>query len=352
MANYAETVLLEARYLLNQDAEKKFTQRGNLTNIHKAYIEGAEYVSGEKGESLEKLRTATTRATKIKYLKKQTFTATTSKSCNPDGDFGDTGNVTATWASLVRTIKLREKTFLGNEVSAIKALSNSVYQMELDILLGSANSLNAAMLAHLEANRTQVNALSTAGVSKNTWYGTPNFYVSTAAANIGRFYNFLMADMAANNYNGDFYDIHDTFWGAEVANYAAQGTANSTNTAYQFDGFERLSSNLIVPTGYNSSLHYVVPKGGVASLTWNDGLNLSNAEIQGGGMYRVQESMLVPGLYYDVFIKEACADTTSYGGGTQDKVTDIEFTLNYSLLKQPLDTANETPIFKYYVATT
>lgn len=346
MNTYLETVLLEARIIAQEMVQKKFNLRPPLTRIHEAFLAGRDYVTGENGESLDELRQAPTQATKVKYLTKMNFTTTNEKTCNPDGDVGGSDSLNVTWVELVKTIKIREKQFAGNEITLIRALANYMYQLEVDMFMGS-NSLNSAMLAYLEANRTQVNALS-AGGAKNVWEGTPDFHVAVANGDLNRFYNYLLSDMAMNNYNAPFFDIHNTGWLSEVAHYAEQGTANSVNTAYQFDGVTRLPSNLIVPGGYDFSTHYIVPEGGVAVLFDNERLNREGRVSNNSGIWTTQQSMLVPDVTFDVFIKEACADTTTYGGGKQDLVRDIEFTTNYALLKQPVAT-NETPIFKYVV---
>jgi hypothetical protein len=350
MANFALSALLEARVLMQDRVQREFNQRQQLSQIFKAFMAGQPYVTGMNGESLEALKQATTQATSIKYLTRLTSTITTAKTCTPNGDFGDSGKVDLTWAPLVATQKFRFKTMAGNEYAFEMEMANRMFQMERDIFFG-ASGLESVMLAYLEAQRTQVNALS-AGGFVNTWNGTPAFKVDVALATKPRFYNQLMVDMAANNYNTMYFDIHNTGWLAEIANYRNQGGANATNTQYQFEnqeffpGMISCPTNLIVPSGYAEHRHYIVPEGGVAALFWNDPLNRANKQ-SADKIWTTQESMLMPGVVFDVFIKESCADTTNQGGSTQDLVVDMEFAINYSLTKQPLDTANETPIFKY-----
>ncbi len=344
MANtYAETILLEARAKLAQRSEKKFEQRRDLSNIYNVFKSGQDWIP-----NLEAIKEATTQATKIEYLDKITFTDGTTKTCSPSGDVGGSQIVDVSWAQKVRTIKVNEKQHDGNDYKMAEALANLIEQMEMDIWNGAAG-MEVLMLAFLEANRTQVNAIDGSN-SENTWFGTPNFYAQTANANLDRFYNYLLSDMQLNNYNAPIWDIHDTLWNAEVANYASQGTANSVNTAFQFDGFDRVMSNFVAPAGYFKSTHYVIPDGGVSSLYWNEPINRRGATGADGKIWTVQQSMMRPDVTYDLFIDTACADTTSDGGSKQDLVHTYEFTINYAFVNQPITNTGETAIFKYNVA--
>lgn len=354
MANtYASTVLQNARIKLMEDSEMMFGRRPKLTQIRTAFLEGQGYIRGVNGESLDELRQATTQTTQILYKNPKDFTIGTSKSCSPSGETGSSSALSVTWSTINATIKHQRKKYFGNEIKAAEGLAYDIAEAEKSLWLG-ASGVDAKMYAYLDANRTQINAISSVGGSKNSWVTAGSaYYVQVANADINRFYNYLMGDMAINNYVGEMYDIHNVGWMSEVAHYAEQGTANSTNTAYQFDGIKRLPSNLITPAGYFESTHYVVSKGGVACMFWNDQLNRTGHGGEGNDRYyTVMESNIVPGVYYDVFITESCADTSDDGGSTQDLVLNIEMSLNYSLVKQPVYNASgtETPIFKYNVA--
>ena len=345
MANtYADTVLLEARLWQDENMSQKFERRKQNTNILPVFLAGQEYIP-----DIEDIKMATTQATALMYLKKQDFTINSVKSCSPSGETGGSGKQALTWAQKGVAVKHQTKKYAGNELTSIRGLAYDLAEAEKSFWFG-ASGIDSILLAYLEANRTQVNALSSLPNAVNTWAGTPDFEVQTANANLDRFYNYLLSDMQANNYTGMYHDIHDTLWQSEVAHYGQQGTANAVNTAYQFDDVMRYSSNLIQPTGYNQSVHYIIPEGGVAFLTWNEMLNREGAQ-DGDRTWGTWESRYFPGLFFDYFAKSGCADTTADGGATQDRVIDYELTLNYAIVKQPLTTANESPIFKYAVKT-
>jgi hypothetical protein len=347
---FANTVLLEARLWQQERMREKFDQRKALTQIQKVFLDGQNYIP-----ELDMIKNATTQATSTLYLENKNYTVNTSKSCTPSGEVGSSNKVSLTWAQKGAAFKINKKQFQGNELSGIQATANAIYNAEKSIWY-SATGMDAAMLAYLETNRTQVNALSagTSG-STNTWVGAASYHVTVPNANMARFWNDMQADMAVNNYTGKLWDIGNTWFMAQMAHYSSQGAANSTNYAYQFDnipaGIEFVPSNLVTSSGYNKYTHYVIPEGGVAALFWNDPLNRGGNKDE-AGEWTIMESMLFPGIFYDVFIKNTCADTTNDGGATQDSVNTVELTLNYALTKQPISVSNETPIFKYQILTT
>lgn len=348
MANtFSSSALLNARVWQLENMQKAFDQRNTITQIYRAFEDGQRYIVGLDNN-------LTTQTKQIMYLINKDYTVNTSKSCTPTGEVGGSNIVSLTWAQLGAAVKINQKQMDGNELNATKALANALYQAESSIFYG-ASGLDAVMLAYLEANRTYVNKLSagTSG-SSNTWRGAANYDVTVPHANEARFWGDMQADMMINEYSGKLWDIGNTWFASKMNYYGAQGAANSTNTAYQFSnmpaGIEWCPSNLVTATGYFNSKHYIVPEGGVASLYANEPLNIRGEESEAGKWYTI-ESMLRPGIFFDVFEKNSCADTTDDGGRTQDSVKTLELTLNYSLTKQPISTSNETPIFKYQIYT-
>jgi len=345
MANtYADSVLLEARLWQEENVGTRFERRRTATQILPAFLAGQNYIP-----DIEAIKKATTQATAMLYLKKKDFTINSAKSCTPSGETGGSGKLSLTWTQKGFAVKHQTKKYHGNELSSIAGLAYDLYEAEATFWFG-ASGIDAILEAYLNTNRTQVNAIS-AGGGHNTWRGATDYDVTVAHADRGRFYNYLMAEMMMNNYSGILYDIHDQLWTADVGYYAAQGTANSVNTAFQFDNIIRKPSNLVVPTGYFNSKHYVFEEGAVAFLTWNEMLN-REGRVAGDRQWTTMESKFFPGIFFDVFINTSCGDTTDDGGTTQDLVIDFEYTLNYTVAKQPLTTSNETPIFKYQVYAT
>lgn len=349
MANtYSSTNLLAARMWQMEKMKEKFDQRREYSNVWKPYLDGQSKIP-----DLAAVKEAYVQTQTIMYLANKDFTINEAKSCSPSGETGSSATTNLTWAQKGFAIKTNIKQFQNNELSAVQKMANDMFNAE-NSLWGGASGMEVALVSHLNTNRTQVNKLSDGGSgTKNTWSAGPNYEVEVTNANRGQFWNYMMHDMEYNDYSGQLWDICNTWSGSDALYYSAQGAANSTNTAFQWmsdmpANIEVAKTNKIALSGYHNSERYIVPEGGVAILTWNDPLN-RNGHKDESGEWTTMQSQFHPWVTYDVFIKNACADTTDDGGTTQDSVQTYEFTLNYALAIQPMSTANETPIFKYVI---
>lgn len=348
MANtYSSTVLQSSRVWQIKTMQEKFDQRREFSNIWQPFFDGQNYI-----EDLEKVKASENQTDTIMYLANKDFTLGTAKSCTLTGETGSSASVNLTWALRNFTIKTNIKQFQNNELSAVRKFSNDFFNGESSLWTG-ATGLESIMATYLNTNRTSVNALSDGNSgTKNTWSGGPNYEVEVSNANRGQFWNYMMHDMMYNNYSGNLWDIHSTWSGADAIYYSSQGDGNSTNTAFQFSNMpanvKPVGSNLITASGYHNSERFIVPEGGVAALFWNNPLNRNGYKSE-AGEWTVVQSMIHPEVWYDVFITNACADTSADGGTTQDAVVNYEFSVNYALTMQPISTANETSIFKYVI---
>lgn len=344
MANSrAATVLQDARAFIQESNNKKFELRPEMTKLLSGFMRDREFTI----PNLSKIKTAEKRATHAMYKTAKAFTIGTEKNCSLSGETSGSSSVELTWAQRTFTIVVSEKMYQNNEIGMVQGLADDLLSAEKSLFLG-ASGVDAILLAYLEANKTQVNALSGGG-GHNTWNAALN-QVEVANADIDRFYNYLLSEMALNNYDGEMLDFVNTMWGAEWGEgrgwFLNQGESNSTNTAFQFENVDVKMSNLIVPSGYNRHVHYIVPTGGVAFLDWTTPLNRKGMST-GKEEWGTADSLLVPDLTFDTYTTYGCADTTDNGGSKQDLVTNIEFTLNYAIAKQPFSVANESSIYKY-----
>jgi hypothetical protein len=345
MANYADTVLQNARAKMTEMLNEKFEGRPRHTELIEAFMQTSSLTL----PNLADIREATTQTTQTMYAKKTAYTVNTGKSCSPSGEQGDSGIVNLTWNNRNVVVSISEARHDGNEYKMAEALAIELMNAEKDLFKGATGSVDAVILAYLEANRTQVCASGTLG----TFDGV-NFSLDYANANVADFYNYLYSDMQLNNYSGEFYDIFNTTWGAYAREQANQGEANATNTKFQYQmpfDFMGFSSNSITNAAGDLTTHYVIPAGGVAMLDWNDPKNRRGLE-SGDAYWDTYQSKFMPGVTLDLFKKVACSDTSASGGSVQDLVHTYELSINFALTHAPLSTANETPIFKSAVLTT
>lgn len=343
MANqYAETLLLEARQLMSTGTNANFELRKNNSSIVNAFMKYTDQVV----MNLNDLKASTTNEAKLKYFKKITQSLVNDKSCTPSGVSGGTGSLTFSYLKKGFIAQVSEKIHDGNMVSMASALKMNLLDQELQFWFGTGG-IDSVLATLLNTNRTQVNAISVAGVGHNEWDGI-NYLTKVAKADVSRFYNYAKSEMEANNYGGLIQEIHNTGWTAERMNYVNQGVANATNTAFQFEGIEASSTNHLVPDTYYMSKHFLVPAGALGFVTWNEPLNKRGQDL-GDKQWGVYESQLFPGIYFDLMSYSTCSDTSADGGAKADIVHNYELVLNYYPFIVPLSNAGETPIFKYAV---
>ena len=332
---YSSTVLQDARAWLKDENNKGFELRPVKTNIISAFMRDREFTV----PNLADIKNATTQATKAMYFTKKDFTINTSKSNTPSGEKSGTSIVTLTWAKAGFAVDLPSKQYDGNEVARAKGFAMSLYNAERTFW----SSFDETLLAYLVANKSTVNSADGGGS-----FTTDTFTINYSERD--EFYNILDAHMEQNDFAGEILDIHDTYWKKFVRHYSAQGAANSENLSYQFNGFTTYSSNKIVPGSAQLSLHYIVPLHGVAILDWNEPAN-RRGDSGANGYLGTYQSLFFPEITFDLFVKEAWGDTSSDGGTVQDFTETFEFTLNYSLTKQPFSEVGREAIYAYDIAT-
>ena len=337
MANvYAATVLQDARAWLKGDNNKKFELRPVKTNIIGAFLKDREFTIPNLGA----IKKATTQTTTAMYFTKKDFTINASKSNSPSGEKSGTSSADLSWATKGFTIDLPSKQYDGNEVARQKGFAMSLYNAERTFWA----TFDETLLAYLVANMSTVND-ATGGGS----FSTNAFVVNNSEAE--EFYNILDAHMAMNDFGGEILDVHDTYWKKYARHYAAQGTGNSTNLSYQFDGFQTFASNKIVPGTGELSRHYIIPLNGVAIIDWNEPANRRGDTLHDGSYLGTFQSLFFPELTFDIFVKSAWGDTSSNGGSVQDKTETFEFSLNYALTTQPFTESGRSAIYKYIIAS-
>lgn len=332
---YNSTVLQAARAWLKENNNKKFELRPVNTNIMSAFLRDREFTI----PALSDIKKATTQTTTTMYFKKKDFTINTSKSNTPSGEKSGTGSVNLTWAKAGFTIDLPSKQYDGNEVARTQGFAMSLFNAERTFW----SSFDETLLAYLVSNKTTVTSASGGGTASSGDF-------EVLFADVDEFYGVVDAHMSQNDYDGEYLDIHDTYWKKYARHYAAQGAANATNLTYQFDGFTTYSSNKIINASGDLSTHYIVPAGGIAILDWNEPAN-RRGDMGANGYLGTYQSMFYPEITFDLFVKEAWGDTSSDGGTVQDFTETYEFTMNYSINTQPFTESGRSAIHKYTIAS-
>ncbi len=336
---YADTILQEARSMATLENQKKFELRPVISKIAPAFFAGANAAI----LNLAQIKESSQRVTKVIYNKSKAFTINTTRSNTPTGEQSGTALSTLTWAERNFRVQYNEKVFQNNEVNAMTAYMMNLWNAEKTFW---ANFDESILLAFLEANKSTVN-------DGDGYDGTlTSGNMAIAAASVDNFYNIVHSHMMMNDFEPQFQDIHSAYWESKMRYYANQGAGNSTNLSFQFEGFDFYPSNKVTPASSEYvSKHYIIPVGGVGTVTWNNPLNKEGRQQANGRLF-TSESLFFPGIFFDVFAYETWGDTSSGGsyeitGDLQDPTIAYEFTLHYANWTQPFTESGMSAIFRY-----
>lgn len=346
MANYASTALLAARVKQKEQYYRKFDGRPQGSFLMDMFKKSSNVMEMDISE----IRQANTQTTSMIYPVKSLRTIGSAKSCTITGSLEDSGSVDLTWYTKTVEVLISEKRHKGNEYKMIDTLARELLDAEIDLWKNGAASMEVALLAYLEANRTQT--ADSVGVH-GTWDAV-NFLYTYPLADIDIFYNKVVDDLKMNDYSGEILEAFNTSWGHRIRYQANQGEANATNLKYNYNlplGFSGFESNIITMGTSDGSTHYFVPDGGITIFDWNDPLN-REGKVSGEKEWGLYESRFFPGLMLDIFMTTECADTSETGGDVQDFVKKYQLAYNYAIAKAPFHTAGETPIIKAAILTT
>lgn len=338
MANYTSSVLLDAIGLLT-DQFQRHERRKPFYGAHELYLKGRDYTIPD----LADIRESTLRTTTTKYLKKSTQTVGSSRSCTPTASFGDSGTVDLSWTTYAVTVKTSDKVFRNNYYSQVKALAEDLYYAYMEL----HDEIETDMVAHLESSKTGVN-------NGSAWMGTwdsVNDIYKIANSNESNYYNYIRTIMRENKYRNELNVVQNVAAKAVMDYQGAQGAGNSTNLSYNYPNMTFYESGSITSGSDYKILSYVAENDAVAVLDWLEPLN-RQGKVKGDLEWTTMGDLFGFFPSMQLFKKFACADTTDYGGTTQDATEVWEISIDLSLVKAPISTSTETPIYKFGLLTT
>ena len=333
MANYANSVLLAAIGKVAPKFQAKEFRR-QFYGAHELFLKDVDY----SVPNLAEIRASTLRTTTAKYLTKSSPTVGTTRACSPSGTVGDSGTVDLTWTPYVASITVSEKRHGNNYYSKVDALA-----AELEgVFQALHDDIETDMIANLETNKTGVNNGS---AFMGTWDSVNDIY-EIAQASKTNYYNYIKTIMRENKYRGELYAVQNVAAMAVMDEQVAQGSGNSTNLQYNYTGLQFLESTALTVTSDYHILSYVAEPSSVGVLDWIEPLN-RRGQIAGEKEWTTMQDPFGFGWTWQVFYTRACADTSGSAGATQDLTETWEISIDLALVKAPLSTANETPIYKF-----
>lgn len=341
--NYALSVLAKGQSIVtakNQAPE----QRRKVPTVMELALKNQEFSIPNANE----LRKSDKRTVEINYFTNVAEGSGTTKAYNHTGTYGDAGKVEITYVTHVETLSLPRK-IAQNNIMDYQAMFNNLYEMKWKNLRKRHDD---SALAFLLANRCQLASSvitpQIASANSGSW-NEANYGLDVDANKAARFAQKIKSFMAARLYAGTGYDVvADLQLTDEFEFQKQQGTANNTNTSFQFAGLNISSTQDVVSSAYANGSVLILPQGLFSALQWNDPLNRKgvNSGENEVGMLGTTLDPLGSGATADISMYTKRADTSanSTGGSTQDVVDQWELALTIGYVLPPLATTGDSVV--------
>lgn len=331
MANYAPSVLATAQTMLSTKYNEAELRRKQRPAINLA-VKNQDYAI----ENVQQLKSAEARAVDVFYKLKKAAGSATAKVARHTGGKGDSAKVTLSWNTLVETFRISQKQAQNNVVGF-----DAMFQHEMDQAIQNLlDRAETAAVAYLVAQRLQTAAPATSGAA--TWNNT-NKAFEVALANKEMFVQMAKTILEGRLFRGSYDAIVDLKLRNDIEKYANQGSGNSTNTAFQFPGFNHAPTTDTILGAYTAGSALVMPAGQFAGLVWNDPLNrqgvVKDAYV---GMMSTMQDPYGSGITFDVSMYSDRADESAAQGGVQDIKDEWEISMNIGWALPPISTASES----------
>jgi len=300
----------------------------------KAFVANSEVMM----PSHKLLRTREDRTVEAYFANRSSRSLGSARSHNHSGNTGSSGVLTPSWVTKTDkfgiTLKQGDNNFMDHAMQLQSEFQNVIANM--------AEGLESAAVAHLFANRSQVNGVTAEG----SFDGVNYAFEVTESTNGNRFLQIIRSTMDILKYAGGITIFCDTIAYNKFSYLAAQGQGNSVNYSFQFQNVTFVHSiDLNTDASglsYTKGFCIAVPNGTIGCLDWIPLQNRQGIETK----LQSYGSMINPvdGLLYAVHGYETALDGTSTGGYTQDEKSQIEVSIDIALEHAPLSTANETTL--------
>lgn len=334
MANYTATQLLEARFRFNEMFKKPEMRPKPNPVLDLMMRETSMLVP-----AFETIKNSDQRTKRTHILNRTDASSGTARSHSHAGNVGDSSIATLTWITRTRYFKMSAKMGDRNEENWSELFANRL----LTAIMGLHEDIETYAIAWLNTNKSQVvKSLTPANVA---WDAGDNV-AEVAKADKDWFTMYAKSFMAQQHYNWGLDCVADARIYALVEQALNQGGGNSTNLGFQAGGIEYIPSidDLTKPTGHEGSA-YLIPKGTFGMIPWIPKVNRDNY-TKGIYEYSNIADPMGSGLTFAVHSYSGGADNSGTYGETQDVNLFFEVSIDLTLVKSMLSTANETPVFK------
>ena len=238
------------------------------------------------------------------------------------------GTMTCTFPSKDATAALVNVTFVSahtgfriiprlTDQSDIVTEAQDFMQQYSDAEEGLANFLEAQLLAAVDA--AKATTYNSAFVGAAAKYPLLADALQVAAADVPFFLNDAKSIMQADDFSRNNLEvIGDAQLASFVSQYVNQGSGNSENTAFQFNGYTFTYSNTVATSAAAVSTGYIMPAGSlgiVAKVSPDAAANRQS--LSDGIRWSVEQSDLM-GIPMSLMVKDECDDVSAITGNADD----------------------------------
>jgi hypothetical protein len=255
--------------------------------------------------------------------------------------YGDSQKVTLSFTIVSGTYGISLKMGGRNVFDITQMLAADLQSAQIAI----NDTIEAAIATYLSTYKNQTNAASTYFADFGEWDGT-NYVWKIPETKREYMFDIISQIMEVNDYAGGLTLIADPVAAAEAGRLSKQGSANATNLGWQFDNMQIVKSRRVADTSFLGTI-YAIPTGtvGMVSRVPKENMQGVNTRLY---TFSSMNDPLGTGMIMATHEYEEGATTYSTGGETQDVVTQLENSVDYSIVKAPLSSsANHSPIFKF-----
>ncbi len=339
MANFSPSNLVAAQTRL----AKKFTAPESREKVLPALKLGLSN-SDILIKDAAAIRTREDRTVTAYAMKRQVRTPGSQRSATHTGSSGDSMSMPLSWSTYSDTFSISLKQMDNNIFSWQEAFDQNV----MNCILNIHSQIESDFVAFLLTNRTQAVKTTTPIGNRVTWNAT-NYAHEIGAADQKQFFQLAKTIMTQNYYNNGTFDcisggqcyVNASFW-------AAQGSENAQNTAFQFTGMNIQESVDLTDSNYGQGVALIMAPGSVALIDWIPKQNRTgsgdyNSYVGGYGSFKDPYGTK---LTFAVHAYELRQDTSTSNGVQQDNMMQFEISVDIAQATTPLSTSGESTIFE------
>ncbi len=269
---------------------------------------------------------------------RQSTASGTAKEHDHAGAIGDSAENDITYVIRQQKFAVSYKLAENNQFSYQEQLNHNLSE-KMRLLRKDVNAYGLAQLAAGKAATATDSIISFSAL--NDAFENPLAEADNLAYNI-------KAALAKNQYFTPVDIISDQLLYKELSKTAAQGSGNSTNQIWQFNGLSMVEDETLSDGTYTDGYLYAFSRGMAGMTSWNEPINrMSQYNSQGSnvGLFTTIQDPMIPNLRYDVHVVNKLADTSGSNGNSQDVVDEYEVSAVVAFGSAYVTATDESPIF-------